>query len=184
MRNSVQTAGARPNQRYHLRRMLRTLVATSVVVVFLGCSGPSKKTPTKPDTSGATGDKTPVNNKIGKGAVKPSRPGHIGFADCDPGPCMYHRGGKTYHLCLSANAGMCFHFGRTCAPTDRCMLDASSGTYKSCTTVGEGRCLQFGSACEPGDKCMLDVKDNVYRTCESASDGKCVRYGAACLPAG
>lgn len=163
--------------------MLRSVIAVSLALAIAGCSGPSKKPPKGPKSDKAA-DAGAGHNKIGKAAVKPSKPGEIGFASCDAAPCMYHRGGGTYHECLSANAGMCFHYGRTCAPSDKCMLDKASGSYKSCSKLGEGECLSFGAACEPKHKCMLDAKDNVYRTCESASGGTCQRFGAVCLPPG
>jgi hypothetical protein len=165
-----------------LQRMVRSLVAVSLALALAGCSGPSKSKQLAGPKADGTKTTKPINNKIGKAAVKPSKPGAIGFAKCEAGPCMYHRGGNTYHECLSANAGMCFHYGRTCAPSDKCMLERASGTYKACAKLGECACLQFGAACEPKDGCMLDPKDNVYRTCESASAGTCQRFGAVCLP--
>jgi len=96
--------------------------------------------------------------------------------------CVYHAAGAGYFTCTNANAGLCFHYGAPCNPSDACMFDSSTGRYKTCAAIVEGTCATWGASCAPADACMYEPKTGLHHTCEQPDDGACSKWGAVCDP--
>lgn len=96
--------------------------------------------------------------------------------------CVYHAGTAEYFSCLAGGAGVCFHFGRPCSPSDGCMYDAADRTYKQCSQIVEGQCQAWGAACAPASRCMFSPADGLHHTCDDVAGGTCRKYGALCAP--
>ena len=101
---------------------------------------------------------------------------------CLTATCAYHQGTATYFTCLAGGAGVCFHFGAACTPSESCMVDATDKTYKQCANAVEGTCSQWGAACAPANHCMFSFDDGMYHHCDDVAGGACKRYGALCAP--
>jgi hypothetical protein len=148
-----------------------------VIVVAASCGGTS---PEVKQGGGSASVKTtkPEPKATGSAAVAVNAP-DVG---CLTATCAYHQGTATYFTCLAGGAGVCFHFGAACTPSESCMVDATDKTYKQCANPVEGTCSQWGAACAPANRCMFSFDDGMYHHCDDVAGGGCKRYGALCAP--
>lgn len=155
-----------------------------MILVALGCGGTSPEV--KQHTPTGQGSNTVVA-KPTTGTTAGSGVGSASVANapdvgCLTATCAYHQGTATYFTCLAGGAGVCFHFGAACTPSDSCMIDATDRTYKKCASPVEGACTQWGATCAPPNACMFSFDDGLYHHCDQIAGGKCAKYGALCAP--
>jgi hypothetical protein len=151
-----------------------------IVLASFACGGnsPEVKQPAGTGSGSAT---TVVSGTV------PTRTGSAAAVNapdvgCLTATCAYHQNTATYFTCLAGGAGMCFHFGAACTPSESCMIDAADRTYKKCAAPVEGTCAQWGAACAPANACMFAFDDGLYHHCDEVAGGTCKRYGALCAP--
>jgi hypothetical protein len=147
-----------------------------MLIFVVACGGTPAAKPTI--KAGPVTKTTPTPTGQGSANVAVNAP-DVG---CLTATCAYHQNTATYFTCLAGGAGMCFHFGAACTPSESCMVDASDHKYKTCANPVEGTCAQYGAACAPANHCMFSFDDGLYHTCDSAGDGQCKHYGALCAP--
>jgi hypothetical protein len=119
-----------------------------------------------------------MGSAVGSAAIVPE-------VGCPNPTCAFHAGAGSYFTCLSGGAGICFHFGGPCAPSDGCMFDPQTRAYRSCAKPVEGSCAQWSTTtttCAPANACMFDPDDGMHHHCEQISGGSCAKYGALCAP--
>lgn len=142
------------------------------VVIAVACSGGSKEIKRGGGGTGSGGG-VAQGKGAGSGSAQPAgKAAVIPDVGCLVTSCAYHAGAGSYLTCLSGGAGVCFHFGGPCNPTDTCMYDAASRTYKQCGSAVEGACQQWGAACTPAKGCMYSATDGLHRD----------KSGALCAP--
>ena len=154
-----------------------------IVLANLACGGSSPEVK-QPAGTGSGSATTVVSNKkpppgVGSGSAAVQSAPDVG---CLTATCAYHQGTATYFTCLAGGAGVCFHFGGACTPSESCMVDAADRTYKKCANPIEGTCAQWGAACAPANACMFSFDDGLYHHCDEVAGGSCKRYGALCAP--
>jgi hypothetical protein len=156
-------------------------VIVIVAALVVGCGRPADpKSPVRPPPA-STRSSLPITPVAGpRPAATPAVV--VPAIGCPAPTCAFHAGVSGYFTCLASGAGMCFHFGPSCAPTDSCMYDPADRSYKQCARSIEGTCQQWGTACAPATRCMFNPSSGLHHRCDEVAGGGCRRYGALCAP--
>jgi hypothetical protein len=171
--------------RYNRGVNVRAIIVVGSVVAGCGHPGGGGKATDTPKAKAGSGATTTVATVTPpQHPTSPPPPGFVPAPDigCPTTTCVYHPGVAQYFTCLAGGAGVCFHFGAACTPSDKCMYDAADRTYKTCNTPGEGTCLAYGATCLPATKCMLEPATGLHKTCDKPGAGRCESFGALCSP--
>src|SRR3569623_495792 len=127
---------------------IQTVRCCLVILVAFGCGGTSPEV--KQDTHAGQGSGSAIARPgTGTGSSAGSAAAIAPDVGCLTATCAYHPGTATYFTSLAGGAGVCFHFGAPCAPTNACMFSFDDGLYHHCDEIAGGTCKRYGALCAP-----------------------------------